>query len=315
MDYGTYFLHNGAEVAVSAIRAIPEAADAKVNMDGGKLAADADVFVTATGGRIDVSQGANVAGAITNTQIAIHGCEISADITGSSSVYVDGDTILSGHNTYTGNTEVHPGGYLTVSGSITSDVYLYAGTLDTATGMTLEGGQDIFFRGGKVKGNMATVNGSGLNLNQNSSLNGSLTLGGGTLTLSNGAVLTVSGSLTLDSPTKLVGDWAPDTVYTLIETGGITDNSGTASLNEFFGVSDNVGTVKQEGTRLILDTLQQIKPDAADIAVVNSLRGSLSSVRDFARLVEQQRLIGTPGQTTVCRLGVEQCSAGEHHSC
>lgn len=73
----------------------------------------------------------------------------------------------------------------------------------------------------------------------------------------------------------------------------------SASLNEFFGVSDNVGTVKQEGTRLILDTLQQIKPDAADIAVVNSLWGSLSTVRDFARLVEQQRLIGTPGQTTV----------------
>lgn len=299
VDYGTYFLHNGAEVAVSTIRTIPEAADAKVDMDGGKLAADADVSVTATGGRIEVSHGAAVAGSIRDTQIAIHGCEISADITGSSSVYVDGDTILSGHNTYTGNTEVHEGGYLTVSGSITSDVYLYAGTLDTATGMTLVGGQDIFFRGGQVKGNMATASGSGLNLNQDSTLDGSLTLGGGTLTLSNGAVLTVSGSLTLAAPTQLVGDWAPDTVYTLAETGGITDNSGTASLNAFFGVSDNVGTVKQEGTRLILDTLQQIKPDAADIAVVNSLWGSLSSIRDFARLVEQQHLIGTPGQTTL----------------
>lgn len=128
-------------------------------------------------------------------------------------------------------------------------------------------------------------------------MDGSLTLGGGTLTLSNGAVLTVSGSLTLEAPTQLVGDWEADRVYTLVEAGSIANNSG--NLNAFFDVADAVGTVKQEGNSLILDTLRQIKPDAVDHAVVNTLWGSLSSVRDFARLVEQQRLIGTPGQTTL----------------
>ncbi|MDO4220832.1 MAG: autotransporter outer membrane beta-barrel domain-containing protein, partial [Akkermansia sp.] len=299
IDYGTYYLHDGAEVAVSAIRTVPEAAVATVDMDGGLLEADADVEVDSTGGRIEVSQDARVSGSIHDTQVAIRGCEISADITGGSTVTVEGETILSGHNTYTGDTDVMDGGMLKVTGSIISDVHLHGGIMDTAAGMALVDGQDVVFTGGNVRGNLRTVAGSGLNLEQNGLVDGDLTLGGGTLKLGDGCVLSVSGSLTLDAATTLVGDWQADEVYTLIVTGGVQDESGTASLNEFFRVSDELGTVRMEGNTILLDTHTHHTADAMDTTLVDSLWASSSYIREFARLAEGQSYAVRRGETAV----------------
>ena len=105
-DYSTYYIAKAEHsVAVSEIQAVSADQTTKVEMSVGALTADADMEVATTGGELTV-QNAKVSGSIADTAITSEGGEISADISGKSSVAVTGKTTLSGNNSYTGNTTI-----------------------------------------------------------------------------------------------------------------------------------------------------------------------------------------------------------------
>ena len=105
-NYSTYYIAAAEHsVSVSEIQAVSADQTTKVEMSEGALTADADMEVATTGGELTV-QNAKVSGSIADTAITSEGGEISADISGKSSVAVTGKTTLSGNNSYTGNTTI-----------------------------------------------------------------------------------------------------------------------------------------------------------------------------------------------------------------
>ncbi len=105
-NYSTYYVAAAEHsVSVSEIQAVSADQTTKVEMSDGALTADADMEVATTGGELTV-QNAKVSGSIADTAITSEGGEISADISGKSSVAVTGKTTLSGNNSYTGNTTI-----------------------------------------------------------------------------------------------------------------------------------------------------------------------------------------------------------------
>ena len=99
IDYSVYHMveTDGQGETVSSILD-KGGSDAQVDMSTGKLTADADVQLNATGGEL-VTAGGTVSGSIADTSITANGGEIAADISGDSAVTVTGDTTISGENT------------------------------------------------------------------------------------------------------------------------------------------------------------------------------------------------------------------------
>ena len=98
IDYSVYHMVESDELSetVSGILGTG-ATDALVDMSTGKLTADADVQLNATGGEL-VTESGTVSGSIADTSITANGGEIAADISGDSAVTVTGDTTISGEN-------------------------------------------------------------------------------------------------------------------------------------------------------------------------------------------------------------------------
>ena len=99
IDYSVYHMveTDGQGETVSSILD-KGGSDAQVDLATGKLTADADVKLNATGGEL-VTEGGTVSGSIADTSITANGGEIAADISGDSAVTVTGDTTISGENT------------------------------------------------------------------------------------------------------------------------------------------------------------------------------------------------------------------------
>ncbi|MCQ2366538.1 MAG: autotransporter domain-containing protein [Akkermansia sp.] len=155
---------------------------------------------------------------------------------------------LSGAKTYTGMTTVNSG-TLTLGGGLKSDVTINGGTLNTGSGLALSNGQDILLKSGSISGNLTTSAGSSLTISPSSaSVNGALTLGGGTLNLDDN-ILNVSGALTLNSRTTLTvsGSYGYGD-HTLITAGSINGSTDYLSVSGIAGGCE----IKRQGNSLIL---------------------------------------------------------------
>ncbi len=113
-DYSTYHINSDTHsISVSTIiTASQQLTENRITADSvfmtdGTLEADASIEVETTGGTL-ITTGADtdVSGSVANTTVQANGGTISADISGTSSVTVGGDTTLSGDNTYEGATTV-----------------------------------------------------------------------------------------------------------------------------------------------------------------------------------------------------------------
>ena len=246
VDYSTYLLTGSDTAATSAIHA--KGAGATVTQTGGTLTVDDAATVNSTGGAVKLTQAVTLGGSISNAAVTASAGTISAAMSGSTSLTTSGNVTLSGAKTYTGMTTVNSG-TLTLGGGLKSDVTINGGTLNTGSGLTLSSGQDILLKSGSISGNLTTSAGSSLTISPSSaSVNGALTLGGGTLNLDDN-ILNVSGALTLNSKTTLsVSSSYGFGEHTLISAGSISGNTDNITICGASGAYE----ILKEGNKLVL---------------------------------------------------------------
>ncbi|MDO4750536.1 MAG: autotransporter-associated beta strand repeat-containing protein [Akkermansia sp.] len=215
VDYSTYYLTGKDSVSVDEAEDVSGGALDNIVMDGGYLEVDGDATVNATGGNIDITEDSTLGGSIKDTDITTaegdYKSDISADITGDSSLTINGgDITLSGDNNYTGGTEINGGSLVIGDGSSvgTGGITVNGGTLDLND---QEIGNDITLNDGNLTGS-DNYNGNLSIGGDNVSVEGGYTLGagkvlevatGGTefgsdLTLAGGTLLFKGAPLTVD---------------------------------------------------------------------------------------------------------------------
>ena len=229
VNYSEYLLTEGAHADVSAVLDASAGMLEKVTMTGGNLTVDDSVEVDAKGGKITITDDSILSGSIKDTEVTLgkgdYKSEISADITGDSSLTINGgDVTLSGNNNYTGGTVIN-GGSLTAgddsvlgSGSIivnggtldlndneiSNDIVLNNGSLvgnDHYNGNLSIGGDNVTVEGGYTlaAGKVLEIAAGGTEFGSD------LTLSGGTL-LFKGAPLTVDGEVSFAAGTTTLVD-------------------------------------------------------------------------------------------------------------
>ncbi|MDO4752397.1 MAG: autotransporter-associated beta strand repeat-containing protein [Akkermansia sp.] len=231
--YNQYHVGDGHSASVTDIIAKAESEGSLLDNitmeDGGYLEVDGDATVNATGGNIDITADSTLGGSIKDTDITTaegdYKSDISADITGDSSLTINGgDITLSGDNNYTGGTVINGGsltagddtalgsGSVTVNGgtldlndnSIGNDIILNDGNLtgsDNYNGNLSIGGDNVSVEGGYTlgAGKVLEVATGGTEFGSD------LTLAGGTL-LFKGAPLTVDGEVSFTEGTTTLVD-------------------------------------------------------------------------------------------------------------
>ncbi|MBQ7024042.1 MAG: autotransporter domain-containing protein [Akkermansia sp.] len=308
LDYSTYHIKGKHEVSVSEILAAndTDTATEKVVMEHaeGTLTADTDIEVQSTAGSLSVTNDAKVTGRLGNTSITAEDGEIAATIGGTSSVKATSGTTttLSGdNNSYSGGTTIDAAELIvTKDGGLgTGDVWLQGGgTLDLSNkaisntiyvkGCTLRGGAG--YKGDLIVENPLVLEGDTTAQSVTLTNNGSLTLdaanrltilNGGGITLSDGCVLSVAGSLTLDGNTTLS---LKDTynVGTALVTGEAGLTLGTVTLD----YADSTMELEQIGNMLVL--VSKFKQDKAD-AMAQGNWGIATASRAFVNTVRGQR--------------------------
>ena len=209
-----------------------------VELAGGTLKSnglDNDILVTGTsalnanqtgtvalGGTLTVKNGTLSGSTLVLEENALlQGGNIKNVLSGTGGVIVRGNATLSGANTYTGDTVVESG-QLTISGSLKSDVFMNGGTLYSGNTQTFNGGRSLTLNGGTVYANVSLGTNGLVELKKSASVNGNLTLGGGTLSLGS-YMLDVNGTLQLTGNTTLdfTGITSPGT-YKLINYNSIS---------------------------------------------------------------------------------------------
>ena len=323
-ETATYYI-NTAEHAVTS-GDILEAGDATTVVEmaatAGTLTADESIEVNAKGGTVKLQEETagpvTVSGCLENTTVESAGGTISADITGTSSVAVTGDTTLSGTNSYSGDTVIDGAELKLASGSSvgTGVVELKShGTFDMGgnaldnfikvTGCTLRGAGSYagdmevhdeleladattankvtLVDAGSLTGSDLTVNELDVQTNGDASVGGSLTINdNGTVTLNNGKVLSVGGSLTLAGATTLTlnGNYAVGTEL-LSSTGTLTMDLEAVTLV----YDDSTVELEQQGNALVL--VSKFKQDKADVAAQSNW-GIATTSRAFVNTVRGQ---------------------------
>ena len=214
VDYSRYHLTGDDRIAVSEIADVSYRESGMelvyVDMDGGELEVDQSIAVNATGGSIDITKAATLSGSIEDTAVSTadgdYSSKISALLKGDTTLEVKGGSItVSGDNSYTGGTVVSGGkliaghnnafgiGDVTVNNGGTLDLSTYVvpnkvfmngtSTLTNANGashIVLGGGSQVSFSNGFTLGSGKTLEVS----TGGATYTGALTLGGGTLELS-----------------------------------------------------------------------------------------------------------------------------------
>ena len=323
-ETATYYI-NTAEHAVTS-GDILEAGDATTVVEmaatAGTLTADESIEVNAKGGTVKLQKETagpvTVSGCLENTTVESAGGTISADITGTSSVAVTGDTTLSGTNSYSGGTVINGAelkleagadvgtgdvelkndgtfdmgdnaltNYIKVTGCTLRNAGAYAGDMDVYHALELDGATTAnkvtLIDGGSITGDALTVNELDVQTAGDATVAGDLTINdNGTVTLNNGKVLTVGGSLTLDGSTTLAlnGDYAVGTSL-LTGTGSLTLDPGSVTLD----YDDTTVELEQQGNRLVL--VSKFKQDKADIAAQGNW-GIATASRAFVNTVRGQ---------------------------
>ena len=229
VDYSNYLLTEGDSADASDILSAAGGKLDYVTMTGGNLNVDDSVEVDATGGKITITDDSTLSGSITDTEVTLgegdYKSEISADITGDSSLTINGgDVTLSGDNSYTGGTVINGGsltagddtalgsGSITVNGgtldlndnNISNDITLNNGSLvgnDNYNGNLSIGGDNVTVEGGYTLavGKVLEIAAGGTEFGSD------LTLAGGTL-LFKGAPLTVEGEVSFAADTTTLVD-------------------------------------------------------------------------------------------------------------
>lgn len=226
----------------------------------GTLTVDGDIKVgdNTTAAAISLKGGSISEGSLKDVDVTASGnASIYSALKGTSSIEVDGGEVsLYGINSSTGDVVVNNGALnITRSESFgTGNVYLNGGSMNIAdsTTLTIAGKQSLYFRGGHVKGNLRSSNGSGIVVDKDATIDGNLRLNGGTIYFngkekaakaksaatrsmiikSNGCTLTVTGSLTLTTDTMLqleAGQYTDGDI--LMEAGSLTGDFGKLVLN------------------------------------------------------------------------------------
>lgn len=201
-----------------------------------------------TAEKINISSGSIKEGSIEDADIIAQGpALIESGLKGNTSITVENsETILNCDNSSIGGINVN-GGLLRIGreealGS--GDIYLNSGNMQAAEGvaMILSGKQKLHFRGGNVAGNVITGNSSAIVVDSDATIDGNLTLKGGTIYFngrgetdtpasrsmivsSNGSTLYISGSLTLASDTLIQlekGQYADGDI--LVEAASLTND-------------------------------------------------------------------------------------------
>lgn len=226
----------------------------------GTLTVDGDIKVgdNTTAAAISLKGGSISEGSLKDVDVTASGnASIYSALKGTSSIEVDGGEVsLYGINSSTGDVVVNNGALnITRSESFgTGNVYLNGGSMNIAdsTTLTIAGKQSLYFRGGHIKGNLRSSNGSGIVVDKDATIDGNLRLNGGTIYFngkekaakamsaanrsmiikSNGCILTVTGSLTLTTDTMLqleAGQYTDGDI--LMEAGSLTGDFGKLVLN------------------------------------------------------------------------------------
>ncbi len=222
------------------------------------------------GDKVTFTQGGNVTikGTVSPADIAVSGSGNlvwlgNGRIAGAGKLTKNGSGKLSisTANTYTGGTVLN-GGVLEmkhVSALGKGDVALNGGTLVNGTGSASSISSGVItLNGGALSGNFTTEGSSSWVLCCDTELTGSLTLGGGSLTMKDNAGMAVSGTLYLDDVTlTLSGNYEAGESYTLISAGSISgDTSGIVLL----GVENYTLSTQNGALTLVMQSDSPIDP-------------------------------------------------------
>ena len=216
IDFSVFHMAGSDEegVLVSDIPAIGGEV-AQVDMATGKLTADADVQLNATGGEL-VTAGGTVSGSIADTSITANGGEIAADISGDSAVTVTGDTTISGENTSGAGVNVNSAALVLGSSSALGN-----GDVATSGNSMLSTDGDIT---ADVKGDLA-VNDGTLTMSGNFNIAGAVENKG---ELSMDGNIATTGKITNDGTLNLAGSNA---ISQTIANNGLLNLNGTVDAS------------------------------------------------------------------------------------
>ncbi|MBQ7022778.1 MAG: hypothetical protein IJN29_04310, partial [Akkermansia sp.] len=251
---------------------------------------------------LKMDEDVQMSGDVIDSGITVEGGEISASISGSSSVEAtSGTTTLSGENSYTGNTTIDNAELIvTKDGGLGTGVVVLknGGILDLSNksisntiyveGCTLRGG--AAYKGDLITKSQLELDGDTTAKNVTLTENGSLTLdaanrltilNGGSITLSDGCVLSVAGSLTLDGSNTLVLEGAYS-VGTAVVTGEAGLTMGSVTLD----YADSTVELERIGNSLVL--VSKFKQGKAD-AMAQGNWGIATASRAFVNTVRGQR--------------------------
>lgn len=251
LNMGDYAVEN--DVMASGGKFTGTAYDGELTVKG-----DISVGDNTTAAAIALKEGSIKDGSLKDTSITTSGdAAIESALEGTTSLTVeDGETILRGKNSSSGDTTVN-GGALRIARDEafgTGNIYLNNGRMiaEDSTTLALSGKQALYFRGGSITGNVRSGNSTAIVLDRNGDIDGNLRLNGGTVYFngkaaapaartaqarsmavkSNGCTLSVSGSITLTADTLVeleAGQYADGDI--LMEAGSLTGDFGQLVLN------------------------------------------------------------------------------------
>ncbi|MBE6409511.1 MAG: autotransporter domain-containing protein [Akkermansiaceae bacterium] len=251
LNMGDYAVEN--DVMASGGKFTGTAYDGELTVKGNISVGD-----NTTAAAIALKEGSIKDGSLKDTSITTSGdAAIESALKGTTSLTVeDGETILRGKNSSSGDTTVN-GGALRIARDEAfgpGNIYLNNGRMiaEDSTTLALSGKQALYFRGGSITGNVGSGNSTAIVLDRNGDIDGNLRLNGGTVYFngkaaapaartaqarsmavkSNGCTLSVSGSITLTADTLVeleAGQYADGDI--LMEADSLTGDFGQLVLN------------------------------------------------------------------------------------
>lgn len=205
-----------------------------------------------------LASGSISGGNLADTAIELRGGSLRSPVEGRSSVTVTGNATIAGTHTYIGPTTIERG-TLTLTGGLASNIILQGGVLATGAGLSLRQGQTLTLNGGDVQGGLATAQGSGILFQKAGTIQGDLTLGGGTLEFGSAGLLDVQGGLRLTAATTLL--WNGPVAVGSYELLHYDDWEGTLSLLEVAGLARRYELNADNGTlylQILRDSVSEI---------------------------------------------------------
>ena len=228
---------------------------------------------------------------ITAGAVAISGGTIDTKLLGTGGVTKtgSGEAKILGNQSYTGLTHVK-GGTLSVYGSLGSKVQVDAGARLRLEG-AFNGADMLLAQGARLVTKSGLSIRSGQNLSCSGTIVGDLTLAGGTVTATPSDFLSITGTLTLASNTRLVlsgSGWGAGS-YDLFQFKNL---SGSTDYATFFGLTD--GSIAKVGDKLVL-TLTQAPSSTLSLRTLGSSAENADEGSDEEATLASDADGATPG--------------------